>query len=368
MVLHVVDRGADHLAAVEHHVQRHRRRQVGLELRQHLADGINHADRVGTGLAENGQQNGRIALVPALGIGVFLPVQHPRHVFQAHGRAVDIGDDLLFEFARIVELAAGADDGGTGGAVQRAGRHVDVGGGNGAGQLVDADIAGGQRGRIGLDAHGILGVAEHADLGDAVDGGKLAGQQRLGIFVQFRRFHRLGTDRHEQHRHVGRVHLAEGGGLGHRLGQVAGGGRNRGLNVLRRAVQVAAEVELDLHAGGALLARRGHLVDALDGGEAVFQRRRDRGGHRVGIGARQRGAHFDGREVDVGKVGDRQGGIAIAAEDHQRGHAQRGHHRTFDEGKRQIHLGLLTLVEKSLNLRSDRGRWSWDHCLAPAFR
>ena len=46
------------------------------------------------------------------------------------------------------------------GAVQRAGGLVDIGGGDGVGQRVDADLAGGQRVGIGLDAHGIFGAAE----------------------------------------------------------------------------------------------------------------------------------------------------------------------------------------------------------------
>ena len=56
----------------------------------------------------------------------------------------------------------------------------------------------------------------------------------------------VGTHRQEHDRDVGRVLFAEGGRLGQRLGQVAGGGRDRRLHVLRRAVQAAVQAELQL--------------------------------------------------------------------------------------------------------------------------
>ena len=88
------------------------------------------------------------------------------------------------ELGGVVELAIGMDDGGLHAAIQRAGGLVDVGGDDRVRQRVDADLARGQRVGIGLDAHGIFRGAEHLHLGHAVDGGNLARQQGLGIFVQ----------------------------------------------------------------------------------------------------------------------------------------------------------------------------------------
>ena len=116
--------------------------------------------------------------------------------------------------------------------------------GDRVGQLVDADLAGGQRGGIGLDAHGIFGRAEHADLGHAVDGGKLARQQGLGIFVQLPSG-LIVSERHrdEHDRDVGRVlTLRKVGGCGSALGRLARGGGNRRLHVLGGGVDVAVQV------------------------------------------------------------------------------------------------------------------------------
>ena len=95
--------------------------------------------------------------------------------------------------------------------------------------------------------------------------------------------------------------------------------------------------------------RRGHRVDAGDGGELVLQRRGDRRRHGVRIGAGQAGADLDGGEIDVGQFADRQAEIAEDAEDHQRRHDQRGHHRTLDEDARDIH-GLASSARSAAGL------------------
>ena len=50
-------------------------------------------------------------------------------------------------------------------------------------ELVDADAARRERGRIGLDPHRVFRGAEHVDLRDAVQRRQLAREQRLGIAV-----------------------------------------------------------------------------------------------------------------------------------------------------------------------------------------
>ena len=115
------------------------------------------------------------------------------------------------------------------------------------------------------------------------------------------------------------------------------GSRDRGLNILRRAVDIAVEIELDGDLRRALRARRTHRADAGDGGELVFQRRRHAGRHRFRIGARQGCRHHDGGKIDGGKLADRQRGISEQAEDHQSRHEQDGHDRAADEGFGDIH-------------------------------
>ena len=241
------------------------------------------------------------------------------------------------------------DDGGTGGAVQGAGRQIHVGGGNRIDQRVDADLACRQRVGIGLDAHGEFGAAEDADLRHAFQRGDLPRQQGLGIFVHRGRLQRVRAHGEEQDRQVRRVHFAEGRLLRQRLGQIVARGADRRLHVLGGAVQAAVQAELQIDAGRALGAGRGHLVDALDGGELVLQGRCDRGRHGVGVRARQARHHRDGGKVHIGQVGDRQVGIAIGAEDHHGRHHQRGHDGTFDKRQRQIHFLSLEALSPALS-------------------
>ena len=58
-------RGLD--GAVVERVDRHRRRDLLLKLRQHLLDVVDHFDCVGAGLPLNGEHDGAIAVVPAGG-------------------------------------------------------------------------------------------------------------------------------------------------------------------------------------------------------------------------------------------------------------------------------------------------------------
>ena len=77
-----------------------------------------------------------------------------------------------------------------------------------------------------------------------------------------------------------------------RLRQLAAGGGDRGLHVLRGGIDVAVEVELQRDRGRPERAGRGHLRDAGDLGELALERRRDRGGHGVRAGAGKLGRHL----------------------------------------------------------------------------
>ena len=94
--------------------------------------------------------------------------------------------------------------------------------------------------------------------------------------------------------------------LGRFAGSCATRGVDRGLHVARGRIDVPRQIELQHHARAAQSARRGHLRHAGDAPELAFERRRDGGRHRFRAGARQRGAHDDGRVRDLRQRGDRQ--------------------------------------------------------------
>ena len=73
--------------------------------------------------------------------------------------------------------------------------------------------------------------------------------------------------------------------------QLRRGARDRRLHVLRRAVNVAAQIELQGDLRAAERAGRGHRVDAGNRRELLFQRRRDGRGHGVGVRAGQSRAY-----------------------------------------------------------------------------
>ena len=69
----------------------------------------------------------RVPSEPVGGAVVLDTVDDPRHVPEAHRRAIALGDDLGRKLGGIHQLAVGVDQGLPGGAVQRAGGDIDVG-------------------------------------------------------------------------------------------------------------------------------------------------------------------------------------------------------------------------------------------------
>ncbi len=146
----------------------------------------------------------------------------------------------------VGELAVDMDQGRLAGAVELAGVGIDIGGLDRGGHLVDADIAGGQRRGIHLHARGIGGGALHIDLGHAAQGRELAAEQIFRVFVQLIERHGIRLDRGEEDRRVGGIDFAQGGRAD---GMFTGNWRAAAWiarqHVLRRAVDVAVQVELD---------------------------------------------------------------------------------------------------------------------------
>ncbi len=143
--------------------------------------------------------------------------------------------------------------------------------------------------------------------------------------------------REEEDRLVGGIHLAPGGRtreIGRKPAERSG---DRCLHVLRRSVDVAVEHELERDLRGSERVQGGHRVDAGDRREGALERRRDGGGHRLGIGAGQGRRHEQRREVHVRQVADRQLAVGGDTEQQQRAHQERRHHRAPDERLGDVH-------------------------------
>ena len=221
--------------------------------------------------------------------------------------------------------------------VQNAGGQVHVAALNRIGDFINADLPAGQRLGIELGVNRILLRPEHAHLRHAAHHGDALRHQRFGVFVHIGKPQGRRAQRQIQNRLVGRIHLLIRRRAGQILRQVAGRLRNHGLHVLRRRVQIAAQIELQRDLRGALRTRRGHRVHAGDGGELFLQRHRHRRGHGVRSRARQAGGNQDGGKIHVGQVAHRKQAIAHDAEHQNAQHDQGGHDRAANEDFGNVH-------------------------------
>ena len=224
-------------------------------------------------------------------------------------------------------------------ALEAAGRQIDIAGLGGGLDLVDADAAGGQRIGIELDAHGEFLRAEDIHLGHARQARDALGEHGLGIFVHLLQRQGGRAQRQEQDRRIRGVDLAHG----------------RRIRQVRAAACAALPAIADCTswAAASILRSRENcnvmrvvpwlLVEVIefdpgDGGELVLQRRGDRRGHGLRIGAGQDGRHRDGGEIHIGQLADRKLRIAEGAEDHEGDHQQAGHDRPGDEDLGDPHI------------------------------
>src|SRR6185437_15801324 len=114
-------------------------------------------------------------------------------------------------------------------------------------------------------------AAPNTYLSDARKHGELLADGGLSRLI-----HRIdgqagGTERDIKDGRVCRVYLFESwrcGQVGRKLPSSSGNGR---LHIHRGAVKIAREIKLDGDAGGPQLAGRGHLADAGNSGELLFQ-------------------------------------------------------------------------------------------------
>ena len=206
---------------------------------QRLLDGGDGGDDVGAGLALDVEHDGGLAVVPAGDAVVLDAADHAADVGQAHRGAVLVGDDERAVGVGREQLVVGADGVGLARAVEAALGAVDVGGGDGGAHVLEREAVGGDARRVDADADGGAQPALDGDFADAVDLAELRLQQRVGGVADPVDRDAVGGERQREDRRVGRVHLRVDRRVGQGGRQRAGGGVDRGLHVLRGAVDVA---------------------------------------------------------------------------------------------------------------------------------
>ena len=314
----------------------HRCRELRLHLRDGLLDRGRDGDGVRARLALNGEHDRARAVEPARHLAVLHAIDHLTDVLQAHRRAVAVGDHHGRERLGGQELAVRIDDVGLVRAPEGARGQVHVAAGDGADDLVDADLPQCERLRIELDAHRVLLRAVDLHLRDARHHRDALREERLAEFIELLQREGGGAEREVQDGRGCRVHLLVRR-RDHPLRELTQRLRDRRLHILRGRVDVAVERELQRDRRDPLAAGRRHLIDAGDGRELLLERRRHGGRHRLGARAGERGAHRDRRVVDGGQVAHRELLVRDEAEQKDAGHDEGRHDRTPDEERGDAH-------------------------------
>ena len=175
--------------------------------------------------------------------------------------------------------------------------------------VLPGQARGGEPYRVEPHAHRRLFGAVDGDLRDAIGLRQTLRQDAVGGVVDLRCGQGVGGQRQRHDRRIGRIELAVVGAGGEIRRQIGDRRVDCRLYVTRGAVDVAVDVELHDNGGIADRAGGGDLGDAGDLPEPAFQRCGDRVRHGLGICARARGEHHDGRNIDAWQRGDREEAI-----------------------------------------------------------
>ncbi len=329
--MHVLDRRADGLRAVAQRDDLDRRRDGGLQARQLGLDPVDSVDDVGAGLLVNRQHDRGLAVGPG-GLGrVLRPGHRLTDVTHAHRPPATIADDDVVPVLGLRQLVVGVDRERPLGAHDGALGIVDGRDRERRAHVLEGQALGDELRRIELDTDGGLLLAADRDLRHAGDLADLRRELGLDIVVDLGQRQRVRGGAQLQDRRICRVHFPVGRRRRQVLGQLAARGVDRALHVVRRAIDVAVEIELDGDGGRAEHARRGHLRDPGNLRELGLERLRHRCGHGFGARAGQACAHLDGREVDLRERRDRQPRIGHHAREQDGDHQQRGCDRIPNE-------------------------------------
>ena len=214
-------------------------------------------------------------------------ILHPRDVLQPHRVAVAVGHDQRPVVRRMVGLVVGVDLPAMVADIDVALGAVGIGARQRRTDILQTDAGRRQFQRIEFHADGGLCGAADDDLPDAGDLRQLLFHHAACRVVHLAARQRRGGQREDQNRRVCRVDLAVGRLRQQVRGQIRLSRVDRGLHVLRRAVDVAVESELQRDARLPGLALRRHFGHVGDLAEMPLQRRGQAGRDDVRAGTRQ---------------------------------------------------------------------------------
>ena len=255
-------------------------------------------------------------------------------------RAVAIGDHEGTVIGGEIRLIVGVDLQMQSIALDRAFRAVGVGGGERRAHVLEADAIFRKGVRVDLHAHRRQRGAADGDLTYAVKLRKPLLQNIAGRVVHLPRRQRFRRQVEEKDRRVGGVDLAVDRVAAQARRQIGVRRVDRSLNIARRAVDVAVEVELKRDSRASDGARRRHFGDGGDAAECALKRTCDAGGDRVGTCPGQRRLHGDRREIDFRQWRNGQSEEGEGAGERNSDGDQSGRHRPRDEGRGKVHSAL----------------------------
>ncbi len=269
-------------------------------------DAVDGVDDVGARLDDHGQRHGRLPVRQTRGAHVLYAVPNRAEVAEPCDRAAVRGDNEREVVGRLIKLIVAVDLPACSRIGKLAFRMVRVRLAEDASHVLQRDAVLVQDGGVQLDADRRQRAAADVHLADPVHLRDFLRQHRGRDVVDPAGWQRVRSERQDDRRRVGRVHLAVRGvarQIGWKLPACGIDGR---LHITRRGVDVACEIELQDDVGGALSARRRHFGDARDAAELALEGRRHRRGHRFGAGTRKGRIHDDGRVSHLRQRGDRE--------------------------------------------------------------
>ena len=224
------------------------------------------------------------------------------------------------------------------------------------------DVAGGKAMlgrllRIDPDAHRIIARTEDLHLADAIDARQAVLDVKHAVVAQIGDVVAVvRRDQVDDHHQVGRTLDRGNADVLDLFRQARLGLRNAVLNQLLRLVRVGAELEGHGQRHHAVRRRlAGHVEHALDAVDLLFERRRDRFGDDLRVGAGIGRAHDDRRRHDFRIFGDRQRPHADQAGDDDEDRQHAGKHRAVDKESGDIHFKALFGMK--LDAKTLSGGW-----------
>ena len=199
--------------------------------------------------------------------------------------------------------------------------------------VVCGNLARGEAIGIEPQAHGVAALSEDDDVADAGDAAEFVLHKAIDVVADERDvvLAMLGVGAGGKHE-VGRDFVDGDADLVHLGGQAARHLGNAVLNIHRREIEIARQIEGDRDGGGTVAAaRRAHVLHPLDAVDRLLERRRDRGldGLRAGPVVERQHLHLWRRQI--GKLRDRQRRNRKSACQHDDQRADRGQDRPLDE-------------------------------------